>query len=66
MSEPVGRPPLVALTERVRSGAVPVQPKQNRFMSARSNVPVIPAVKVCPHHVVVFNVLPEPESDVLT
>ena len=42
-SDPVGRPPLVALIETVRFGVVPVQALQNRSRSTRVSWPVTPA-----------------------
>jgi hypothetical protein len=45
-SAPVGKLPLVALSESVRFGVVPVHPEQNRLMSALVNWPVTPAVNV--------------------
>ena len=57
-SAPVGRPPLVARSERVRLGVVPVQPLQNRLMSVRVSWPVTAGVNVCPPHVVI--VIPTP------
>ena len=58
-SGPVGRLPLVALTDRVRLGAVPVQPEQKRLMSAFVSCPVTAAVNVYPPQVVVF--MPTPK-----
>ena len=58
MSAPVGRLPLVARSESVRFGIVPVQPLQNRLMSTWVSRPVRPAVNVWPPHVVV--VMPTP------
>jgi hypothetical protein len=63
-SGPVGSPPVVARIDRVRFGAVPVHPEQNRFISAFCSEPVIPSVKVCPHQFVESRALPEPLSDV--
>src|ERR1051326_1708401 len=47
-SAPVGRPALVARTERVRFGGVAPQPLQNSWMSALTSRPVMPAMNVCP------------------
>jgi hypothetical protein len=57
-SGPVGNPPLVALTDSVRFGVVPVQPLQKRLMSALTSCPERPALNVCPSHVV--DVKPKP------
>ena len=58
MSAPVGRPPLVALSESVRLGVVPVQPLQNRLRSTRVIWPVTAGVNICPPQVVI--VIPTP------
>src|SRR5258708_8711445 len=58
MSAPVGRPPLVARMLRVRFGAVPVQPLQNRLTSTLVSWPVTAGVKLWPPQEVV--VMPTP------
>src|SRR5579859_3993666 len=58
MSAPVGRPALVARTESVRFGVVPVHPLQKRLISARVSRPVTEGVNVWPPHVVI--VIPTP------
>src|SRR6185436_14048860 len=55
-SAPVGKPPLVALTESVRFGVVPVQEEQIKLMSTLLRAPLIPGVKVCPPQVVMLRV----------
>ena len=58
-SGPVGNPPLVAWSDRVRFGVVPVQLKQKRLTSALVRFPDRLGVNVWPPHVVV--VIPTPE-----
>src|SRR6266567_1184643 len=57
-SAPVGKSPLVALTDTVIFGVVPVHPLQNRSTSALVSWPVTPAVKVWPNQLVEVNPKP--------
>src|SRR5438046_2073295 len=58
-SPPVGSPPEVARIETAMLDVVPVQPEQNRLMSAFVRVPFTAGVNVWPPHTVV--VIPTPK-----